>query len=242
MIGAGLWQGLALGYGAAIPIGPVNVEIIRRGLAGGFWPAFTLGLGACSADTAYVLLILGGVGTWLQGRWVHAALALFATLFLGWLAGRSLLGAWRHRRSRRSRDVLDLKPVSAAGTGTAAVAGVGPAGAESAPVIGGKAAPGDPVSAGWRAYLTGLGMTIANPYNIGFWISVSGATGAHAGSWLSVAAGVIMATVSWVVGLATALARGRRFYGPETAIAIDAASGLIMLAFAAQAAWGLAAW
>ena len=31
-----LWSGVVIGFAIAAPIGPVNVEIIRRGLAEGF--------------------------------------------------------------------------------------------------------------------------------------------------------------------------------------------------------------
>src|SRR5687767_6148015 len=51
-----LWKGITLGLGAAAPIGPVNVEIARRALRGGFWPGFLLGLGAVSVDVTYVIL------------------------------------------------------------------------------------------------------------------------------------------------------------------------------------------
>jgi len=47
-----------LGLSVAAPIGPVNVEIIRRGLRIGFIPAFFLGCGAVSADCIYLGLAL----------------------------------------------------------------------------------------------------------------------------------------------------------------------------------------
>ena len=39
-----LWKGITLGLGAAAPIGPVNVEIARRAIRGGFWAGFLLGV------------------------------------------------------------------------------------------------------------------------------------------------------------------------------------------------------
>ncbi|MBI4768991.1 MAG: hypothetical protein HY784_00895 [Chloroflexi bacterium] len=50
-----LLGGLLLGVSVAAPIGPVNVVAIRRGLAGGFGPAFRFGMEAATADLAYVL-------------------------------------------------------------------------------------------------------------------------------------------------------------------------------------------
>src|SRR5687768_12414337 len=51
-----LWSGITLGLGAAAPIGPVNVEIARRAIRGGFWAGFMLGLGAVTVDVTYVVL------------------------------------------------------------------------------------------------------------------------------------------------------------------------------------------
>ena len=51
-----LWKGITLGLGAAAPIGPVNVEIARRAIRGGFFAGFLLGLGAVTVDVTYVVL------------------------------------------------------------------------------------------------------------------------------------------------------------------------------------------
>ncbi len=43
-------SGIALGFVVAAPLGPVNIAVIRRGLAYGFYPAWMIGLGAGVAD------------------------------------------------------------------------------------------------------------------------------------------------------------------------------------------------
>src|SRR5215213_940832 len=48
--------GILLGLGAAIPIGPVNVEIARRALRHGFWAGVALGLGAVTVDVFYAIV------------------------------------------------------------------------------------------------------------------------------------------------------------------------------------------
>jgi len=53
---ASIFQGILLGLGAAVPIGPVNVEIARRTLRSGFASGCALGCGAVSVDVAYALL------------------------------------------------------------------------------------------------------------------------------------------------------------------------------------------
>lgn len=49
--------GLLLGWGVAIPMGPVNFEIIRRNLRLGTLYGIALGLGACCADVTYLTLL-----------------------------------------------------------------------------------------------------------------------------------------------------------------------------------------
>lgn len=221
MVTLGFWQGLALGFGAAIPIGPVNVEIIRRGLAGGFAPAFSLGLGAASADTVYVTLLMAGLGQAAGWPPLQAGLSLFAAVFLGLLGSRGLRGAWAtwRRQARPSWAVLKSP------------ANVRPA------LEPGAAQPVSRVQVGLRNYLTGLAMTLFNPYTIGFWLSVSGvASGRGSGGW-SIAVGVIVATVSWVIGLSSALHVGRIFSTPATLALVDALGGAVMLGFAGRAAW-----
>ena len=50
-------RGMLLGIGAAAPIGPVNVEIARRTLRGGFSAGFALGFGAVTVDVGYAILV-----------------------------------------------------------------------------------------------------------------------------------------------------------------------------------------
>lgn len=49
---------IILGLSVAAPIGPINIEIIRRGLTSGPLAAFALGCGAVSADCTYFGLSL----------------------------------------------------------------------------------------------------------------------------------------------------------------------------------------
>lgn len=56
MVVQSLLQGVLLGLGAAVPIGPVNVEIARRTLRSGFRAGFVLGCGAVTVDITYALL------------------------------------------------------------------------------------------------------------------------------------------------------------------------------------------
>lgn len=84
-----LIQNIILGLSLAAPVGPVNVEVIKRGLKHGFLPAFLVSLGAAAADTTYLLLIYFGLSNFINipvvklGIWVLGAIVL---LNLGYLS------------------------------------------------------------------------------------------------------------------------------------------------------------
>lgn len=87
--------GLLLGWSVAWPPGPINAEIARRCLAGGFWSGFSLLLGACAGDATWAILVSLGVGLVFTGPRMHLAMgALSVALLLG-LAAMFLRGAWR---------------------------------------------------------------------------------------------------------------------------------------------------
>jgi L-lysine exporter family protein LysE/ArgO len=76
--------GILLGMGAAIPIGPVNLEIIRRNLRFGTSYGVMTGLGACMADLTYLILLSLGALTLLQYPEVLRALGIVGSLVLAW--------------------------------------------------------------------------------------------------------------------------------------------------------------
>jgi L-lysine exporter family protein LysE/ArgO len=53
---------ILLGISLAAPLGPVNIEIIKRGLAYGFWPAFSVRLGGAITNSAYLLIAYFSIG------------------------------------------------------------------------------------------------------------------------------------------------------------------------------------
>src|SRR5205085_9788524 len=76
-----LASGYILGWSVAWPPGPINAEMIRRGLlpkdrGGGFWSAWPIGLGACLAIVSLAPLLF--------------------------LAVRFAIGAWKIYRAHRS--------------------------------------------------------------------------------------------------------------------------------------------
>src|SRR5579872_1738660 len=92
-------KGIVLGLGAAVPIGPVNVEITRRTLRGGFAAGFALGCGAVSVDLTYAVLSTFSLQSLLHRPAVIWPITVGGIIFLLYLAFLSLRGAIRDRRA-----------------------------------------------------------------------------------------------------------------------------------------------
>lgn len=90
--------GFLLGWSVAWPPGPINAEMIRRGFAAGFRAAVAVGLGACSGDALWALLVMTGVGL-LIGPATRFALGIASSVLLLILAYLFLSAAWRAWRA-----------------------------------------------------------------------------------------------------------------------------------------------
>src|SRR3990167_181505 len=82
--------GLLLGWGAAIPIGPINLEVIRRNLRLGVRFGVSFGLGACSADMTYFILLLAGALVLLQHALVLRITGIVGAMILLWFGVSAL--------------------------------------------------------------------------------------------------------------------------------------------------------
>ena len=95
--------GFVLGWSVAWPPGPISAEVVRRGLARGFWPAYALCLGASSGDAVWALVVALGAGVVVNGPGAHRVLAVLSIALLLLLAGLFLKGAWHGVRMWRHR-------------------------------------------------------------------------------------------------------------------------------------------
>lgn len=211
--------GILLGVGAAAPIGPVNVEIARRTLRGGFRSGFALGCGAVSVDVFYAILSSLGLGRVLDNRTVFWTLAVGGVAFLLYLAVLCFRAAWR---------ALKVDPIDVAAH---------------------ERRPGPPVGGAARgtrgAYVAGVLMTLLNPMTLAFWfVAVPGTLGPitdGTGRGLpTICAGVFVGTLGWVVGFAGILALAGKYRKPWWLAAADLAGGATLLAFAGAGLWRLA--
>jgi len=97
-----LGSGFLIGWSVAWPPGPINAEIARRCLTGGFWAGFGLILGACAGDALWAVLVALGIGVLFTGPIMHKAMGILSVCLLLGLAIVFLRGAWRALRMRSS--------------------------------------------------------------------------------------------------------------------------------------------
>ena len=77
--------GILLGFGVAIPIGPLNILIMNYSLSS-FGRGFALGMGAMSADILYFVLLSLGVLVVFDNPWIFKSIAIFGAIFLLYMA------------------------------------------------------------------------------------------------------------------------------------------------------------
>lgn len=94
-----LFNAFLLGWSVSWPPGPVNAEMIRRGVrpktdGGGFWNAWVVGIGACAGDFTWALGVSLGAGAVLKNLMVRRILAVTSVALLLFLAFAFARSAW----------------------------------------------------------------------------------------------------------------------------------------------------
>jgi threonine/homoserine/homoserine lactone efflux protein len=197
-------DGFLLGWSVAWPPGPINAEMIRRGLQQGFWHAWTVGLGAVSGDFLWALAVGFGASRLARIPGVTTVLgvtSIVLLLLLAWLFLRGAISAWRERRAGSAASVSPL-PDSARGGW----------------LLGFTLA----LSSPWNLafWLAVMGQQAAG-----------GVAPEHA---LVTACSVIAGALTWTVMLCAAVHFGARFATPAWHIVTQAGTGLLMIVFAAR--------
>lgn len=88
--------GMFIGVALAAPIGPVNIEIISRGIRFGFLSGWLVGLGALSVDTVYALLVVSGLTPLADSAALRFPLFLAGGVMLAFVGANSLRTALSH--------------------------------------------------------------------------------------------------------------------------------------------------
>lgn len=210
MTGAlGIWlTGVALGVVFSAPPGAVTAESVRRGLAGGFWAAVSVGLGSVIGDVVYAALAFGGLALLVANPVAHTLVGLGGALWLLYLAWTGF----------QARDAL---PTAASRAGRADRA----------------------------ALLSGMLISLTNPWAIAFWLSIGGAmlsAGLAAPTPADVTlffAAFVAGTVLWVLVLSALIAFGRRLLGPPLFRLVSIGSSVALGVCAVAAGLGaIGAW
>ena len=100
---------LFLGISLAAPIGPINAAQIDKGIKGGFFHAWLVGLGAMVADTIYMMLVYLGVVHFLETPFMKTFLYFFGFFVLVYTGIESIIGAGKIAASQRQRNESLLK-------------------------------------------------------------------------------------------------------------------------------------
>jgi L-lysine exporter family protein LysE/ArgO len=96
-----------LGLSLAIPIGPINAAQLDRGIKGGFFPAWFVGLGAIVADGIYMLIVYYGIYHIIDTPFVKTFLWLFGGFVLIYTGVESMVSAKKlDIQSRSQRESL----------------------------------------------------------------------------------------------------------------------------------------
>jgi threonine/homoserine/homoserine lactone efflux protein len=197
-------KGLLLGWSIAWPPGPINSEMIRRGLTRGFWPAYSLGLGACSGDFLWALAVTLGAGALADIPGVRTFLgvvSLILLLALAFVFFRNALHGWR---ALQRGEVLVARAALDSSRGGYFL-GIGLA-----------------LSSPWNIafWLAVVGQQAGT--TLGF------------GPSLILAGSVVIGAATWGLFLCTAVRLGTRFATPRWEIGTNTLTGLLMLYFAVQ--------
>lgn len=97
-------RGVLIGIALAAPIGPINIEIVRRGLRSGFRSGWLVGAGAVAGDTLYLLVVIAGLAPLIDFQLARVLLWTAGAGFLGMLGYTGLRVALRPQR------MLDAEP------------------------------------------------------------------------------------------------------------------------------------
>jgi threonine/homoserine/homoserine lactone efflux protein len=95
---------VALGFVAAIPVGPSQIEMAKRAVAGHRLSAVMVILGSISSDAVYGSIALFGISPIMETRWVLATFNAAGAVVL-WLLGFLTL-----RQSRKPQDLAFAQP------------------------------------------------------------------------------------------------------------------------------------
>lgn len=204
-----LGRGIVLGLVLAVPLGPINVEIIRRGLTIRPSAGLAVGLGACTTDGIYALVAGVGLGFLLQLQGVVLLCYAVGAVLLTWMgvgAIRDGLRRWREAKLQVGNGDAPSTPLWRGFLFGMAITAASPMNIVfwlSVPTrfFGGK--------------LPGLAVILLTSM------------------------AVLAGTAMWVLTLTALMTAGRKYLRARPLAGISIAGGVAILGFAAWLAWSL---
>ncbi|MCP3028498.1 LysE family translocator [Halobacillus sp. A5] len=101
---------IILGLSLAAPIGPINIEIIRRGIQQGFWPSLLVGAGGMTTDLTFMYLMYQGLAEYVNLPWVQFSLLIMGAVILSIMGVQSLLTHPDHSAENLSEARTSISP------------------------------------------------------------------------------------------------------------------------------------
>ncbi|MBN4067420.1 LysE family transporter [Simkania negevensis] len=86
---------ILLGISLAAPVGPVSVEVIRRGLRRGFFAAFPVCIGAIVGDFLYLLMAYFGLAPFLMNSVIRITILFLGASMLLYLGVQCIKKSWK---------------------------------------------------------------------------------------------------------------------------------------------------
>ncbi len=212
MATATLINGFIIGWSVAWPPGPINAEMLRRTLlprseGGGFWPAWQLGLGACTGDFLWALAVMLGAGALLNTPRIRLVLGVVSFVLLLLLAAMFARNAGRslHKSNVATAEGIP-KPKQTKYSGY---------------LLGLIIALTSPWNLGfWLAIIGGQQSVTSN---------------SSFGNSLAFAVSVVLGATVWTLVFSLAIKQGARIFArPAWQAATQAITALLMLFFAAR--------
>ncbi len=207
-----LLEKIILGITLAAPIGPVSIEMIKRGLSKGFLGAFIVRVGGAMGNTLCLIAAYFGASLLVNSETKMGLCSLAGAIVLIYLGAKSLFNTHAKQNDQ----------ISQATTHSMA-----------------QVSNNYKLSNG---LLTGFILSIANPIGIVFWLSIFAGSIDRSGEtsvWLgllenfSVIAGVLI----WGLMLSSLLAAGKRFVNQKGLKLITMAAGAMLIYFALKYAY-----
>ncbi|CAQ84911.1 MULTISPECIES: LysE family translocator [Photorhabdus] len=179
-----------LGLGAAAPVGPINIELMRRHLNISCLHAMAFGLGACFADIIYLLLLGFGILQLFSHTIFMPILGFLGALMVIWFGIISFI----NKKNEENINIIAM-PYH-------------------------------------RQFFDGIFLTLLNPYNIIFWLSVSAQLNNITSDKYGLAigaSGTIIGVIFWVVFINTIIFFSKKMLSHRVIKFINYASGVTLI-------------